>query len=73
MKKLNLFYYYGLIQKYECLQHDVFPLEQQEHFLLKKDISAVQKHIQVLRCNVHLGRLPLLPVFGTALQKYTKF
>ena len=33
MKKLNLFYYYGLIQKYECLQHDVFPLEQQEHFL----------------------------------------
>ena len=50
MKKLNLFYYYGLIQKYECLQHDIFPLEQQEDFLLKKDISAIQKHSTALQC-----------------------
>ena len=30
-------------KKYECLQHDIFPLEQQEDFLLKDDISAIQK------------------------------
>ena len=69
MKKLNLFYY-GLYKKYECLQHDVFPLKQQEEFFLKKDISVIQKYSTAV---IHTwGRLLLLPVFGTIFQKYTK-
>ena len=33
---------------YEYLQHDVFLLEQQEDFLLKKDISVIQKYSAAL-------------------------
>ena len=34
---------------------------------LKKDISVIQKYV------IHTsGRLPVLPVFGTIFQKYTK-
>ena len=40
-------------KKYECLQHDVFPLEQQEDLLLKK-IYQLFKNI-ALRCNAPLG------------------
>ena len=58
-------------KKYECLQHDVFPLEQQEDFFKKEDISIIEKYSTAV---MHTwGRLPLLPVFGTIFQKYTKF
>ena len=55
-------------KNYECLQRDVFPLEQQEDFFLKKIyLSVIQKYV------MHTwGHLPLLPVFGTIFQKYTK-
>ena len=57
-------------KKYECLQHDVFPLEQQEDFFKKKDISVIEKYSTAV---MHTwGRLPLLPVFGTIFQKYTE-
>ena len=51
------------------MQHDVFPLEQQEDFFLK-DISVIQKYNTAV---MHTwSRLPLLLVFGTIFQEYAK-
>ena len=71
MKKLNLFYY-GLIQKVWMFATWCIPSRATRRFffLKKKDISVIQKYSTAI---MHTwGRLPLLPVFGTIFQKYTK-
>ena len=50
------------------MQHDVFPLEQQEDFFKKKDISVIEKYSTAV---MHTwGRLPLLPVWNNFSKIY---
>ena len=71
MKKFNLFLLWFDTKSINVCNMMYSLWSNKKIFFKKEDISVTQKYSTAV---MHTwGRLPLLPVFGTIFQKYTKF